>query len=84
MEGPDYTDQYYKGMIPRMFDTLFELVDQSQDDTEFTVKVGMFEIYNEKIFDLLDPNRCNLVIKEDKNRGIFVQDLLEVNVSNSY
>jgi len=44
----------------------------------------MFEIYNEKIFDLLDPNRTNLVIKEDKNRGIFVQDLLEVNVSNSY
>jgi len=73
-----------KGLIPRMFDFVFNYISESGDDTEFTVKVSMFEIYNEKIQDLLDPTRVNLNIKEEKNKGIYVQGLLEINVTDGY
>jgi hypothetical protein len=44
----------------------------------------MFEIYNEKIQDLLDTSRVNLAIKEDKNKGIFVENLCEIPVNDAF
>ena len=60
------------------------LINKTKEDIEFTVKVGMFEIYNEKIMDLLDSERVNLHIKEDKNKGIYVHNLYEVNVNDEF
>ena len=54
------------------------MIEGSSDRIEFNIKVGMFEIYNEKVYDLLDPTESHLAIKEDKIRGIYVQDLYEV------
>ena len=36
----------------------------------------------EKIVDLLDAKKTNLQVKEDKTRGLYIQDATEVNVSN--
>ncbi len=83
MEGPDLQDPEQMGIIPRMFQFIFEYIKQQEECFEFNVKVSMFEIYNERIQDLLDPNRVNLAIKEHENKGgLFVQGLLEVNVVN--
>lgn len=71
MEG-DTSSPELSGIIPRVFSRLMDLIDKSHETIDFTVKVGMFEIYNEKIQDLIDPSRVNLAIKEDKNKGIFV------------
>ena len=53
MEGPDIFDQKMKGAIPRMFQAVFDLIEETTDNIEFGVKVGMFEIYNEKVLSIL-------------------------------
>ena len=42
------------------------------------------EIYLEKIQDLLDPKKTNMQVKEDKTKGIYVQDITEVYVSGAH
>jgi kinesin family protein 5 len=81
MMGPDIADNVSKGIIPRMVGTVFEAIESAGDYLEFTVKVGYCEIYLEKIRDLLNPEKANLSIHEDKNRGIFIADLTEEYVS---
>ena len=54
MEGPDIHDKEMKGLIPRMFDYLFERIDQSPEEIEFNIRCSYIEIYMEKIADLLD------------------------------
>lgn len=44
--------------------------------------MSYFEIYNEKIRDLLDITRTNLPIHEDKNRVPYVKGVTEQFVSN--
>lgn len=44
------------------------------------MKVSMIEIYMEKIKDLLDPKKTNLKIHEEKNKGIFIEDVTETYV----
>jgi hypothetical protein len=41
------------------------------------VRLSYLQIYNEVISDLLRPERTNLVIREDRRRGVFVDGLSE-------
>lgn len=82
-----------------MMDSVFENILNANENFEFTVKVSFLEIYNEKIQDLLDSNKFgfiyiikyqyflvkknNLHVKEDRNHGIFIQDVTEIYVHNS-
>jgi kinesin family protein 5 len=84
MEGPDVIDSDdKKGIIPRMMSYLFETILNSSEHIEFNVKVSFLELYNEKLQDLLDPRKNNLQIKEDKAKGIFVQDATEIYVTSA-
>jgi len=84
MEGPDLIESEDDlGIVPRMMRYLFDLIMNSSEDIEFNVKVSFLELYNEKLQDLLDPRKNNLQIKEDKSKGIFVQDVTEVYVSSA-
>ncbi|EAS03052.3 kinesin motor catalytic domain protein (macronuclear) [Tetrahymena thermophila SB210] len=76
MEGK-HDDPEYMGLIPRMMDKLFDMIADAPSTIEFSIKASFLEIYNEKIHDLLDPSKTNLNVKEDKLRGIFVQDATE-------
>ena len=62
-----------KGIIPRTFEYLFERIAQ-ETDCSYTCKCSYVEIYNEVIYDLLDPNGrvCNL--REDVRAGVFIED----------
>ena len=82
MEGKRGDDEL-AGLIPRMFDYLFECIANADSDIEFQIKCSYLEIYMEKIMDLLDAKKTNLQVKEDKTRGLYIQDATEVNVSNS-
>ncbi|CAD8161308.1 unnamed protein product [Paramecium pentaurelia] len=82
MEGPDNPNERTKGLIPRVMTELFDVVHSKSDDLIYIVKVSFLEIYNEKIMDLLDTNKTNLKIKEDRLRGIFVQNLTEIKVES--
>ena len=70
-------DQQLEGIIPRIIKDLFEYIKNSTEDIEFTVKVSMVEIYMEKIKDLIEPKRNNLNIREDRSKGIYIEDLTE-------
>ena len=73
-----------EGIIPRMIKNVFDNILNSSDNLEFIVKVSMIEIYMEKVRDLIDTNRSNLNIREDKAKGIYIEDLSEHYVSNEY
>lgn len=75
-------DSEYEGIIPRSINLLFDSILNANEDLEFTVKVSMLEIYMEKIRDLLDINRINLNIREDKVKGIYIEDISEYYVSS--
>ena len=76
-------DEENAGIIPRMFDNLFKLISESDPDIEFTIKCSYMEIYMEKIKDLLDNKKVNLQVKEDKIKGLYVQDATEVYVNST-
>lgn len=63
-----------KGIIPRTFSQIMSIINQNPDK-EFLVRVSFLEIYNENIRDLLVDDEKKLDIKEDKDKGIYVQDL---------
>jgi kinesin family protein 5 len=84
MTGYDIEDPSLKGVVPRMIDTVFSHIENSQEHIEFAVKVSYCEIYMEKIKDLLAPHKNNLQVHEDKARGIFIQDITEEYVSSEF
>jgi kinesin family member 5 len=73
----DMEDAQDKGIIPRIVEQLFAAFQTAPQHMEFTVKVGYMEIYMERIRDLLNPQRDNLAIHEDKIHGVYVKDLTE-------
>lgn len=80
MQGDlDFPDE--EGIIPRTINMLFESIMNSPEEIEFTVKTSMLEIYMEKIRDLIDLSRINLNIREDKAKGIYIEDISEYYVS---
>ena len=76
MEGLP-ADNYLKGIIPRMMQLVFDTINSDSNDIEFSVKCQYYQIYNEKIQDLIDPKKTDLSIREDKNKGIWVGDCTE-------
>jgi hypothetical protein len=73
-----------QGIIPRMNNAIFDRIANektSRPTVQFLVTVSYFEIYNEVIFDLLDPtdrkkrmnNKGGLEIKEHPALGVYVK-----------
>ncbi|VVT46768.1 uncharacterized protein SAPINGB_P001377 [Magnusiomyces paraingens] len=85
MMGPNNSidDSELRGAIPRIVDRIFDLIIESSEDIEYTVKVSYMEIYMERIRDLLNPTSDNLPIHEDKTRGVYVKGLVEEYVSSA-
>nr|CAD2137668.1 unnamed protein product [Meloidogyne enterolobii] len=72
-----------QGIIPRIINDIFNHIFNLDDENlEFHIKVSYFEIYNERIRDLLDVTKTNLTIHEDKNRVPFVKNVTELFVSS--
>ncbi|XP_065064430.1 kinesin-like protein KIF15 isoform X2 [Rhopilema esculentum] len=81
---PDDSDNFsheLRGVIPRGFEYMFSLINREQekhgDRKEFICKCSFLEIYNEQIFDLLDPASVGLHLREDIKKGVFVEGLQE-------
>ena len=80
MEGPSLWDTAAQGVIPRAVDKLFALINEADVDTSFSVAVSYYEVYNEKIRDLLNPQQDDLKMREYPNKaeGWFIQDITEM------
>ncbi|KRY43581.1 Kinesin-like protein KIF13A [Trichinella spiralis] len=85
--GKSYTMMGTKeqpGLIPRLCIELFRRIDEHRQDVTFKVEVSYFEIYNEKVRDLLDPNstKSNLKVREHAILGPYVDGLSNLAVSS--
>uniref|UniRef100_A0A8C2ZRT3 Kinesin-like protein n=1 Tax=Cyclopterus lumpus TaxID=8103 RepID=A0A8C2ZRT3_CYCLU len=81
MEGSLH-DPCLMGIIPRITRDIFDHIYSMDEDLEFHIKVSYFEIYLDKIRDLLDVSKTNLSVHEDKNRVPFVKGCTERFVSS--
>ncbi|XP_037612729.1 kinesin-1 heavy chain-like [Sebastes umbrosus] len=69
------------GIIPRIVQDIFNYIYSMDENLEFHIKVSYFEIYLDKIKDLLDVSKVNLSVHEDKNRVPYVKGCTERFVS---
>ncbi|XP_036389002.1 kinesin heavy chain-like isoform X2 [Megalops cyprinoides] len=81
MEGKLH-DPQQMGIIPRIAEDIFNHIFAMDENLEFHIKVSYFEIYMEKIRDLLDVTKTNLAVHEDKNRVPYVKGCTERFVSS--
>eukprot|EP01031_Cornospumella_fuschlensis_P030176 gene30176-36454_t len=78
MEGPSLTDPALKGITPRCIDKLFDCIQQADSAVQFQVVVSYFEVYCEKVRDLLNPSQTNMKVREHNKTGFIIQDLTEI------
>ncbi|POO01404.1 Kinesin-like protein [Trema orientale] len=76
------------GMTPRVFEYLFSRIQKEKEarrdeKLKFNCKCSFLEIYNEQILDLLDPSSSNLQIREDVKKGVYVENLKEIEVTSA-
>ena len=79
----DLQSDINKGISPRIVDEIFQTIAESTSDLEFTVKSSMFEIYMERVRDLLNSTSENLSVHEDKISGVYVKNLTHVYCGNA-
>lgn len=75
--------QENRGIIPRSVEHILSTIRKTKKTTRYRVYCSYLEIYNEKIFDLLNYNDkiSHLDIREDRKKGVYVQDLTTVCVT---
>ncbi|KAG8257292.1 Belongs to the TRAFAC class myosin-kinesin ATPase super [Homalodisca vitripennis] len=82
MMGEDTADGV--GIIPRFSQQLFKIIESSEEYSHTKVEISYFEIYNEKIHDLLGPAQngrsAPLRVREHPELGPYVVDLTVHNV----
>lgn len=78
------------GVIPRSLNHIFQAIDSEKLRTvgtvngswTYTVTLSYLEIYQEKIYDLLEPKDHDLAVREDRQRNIFIPKLAEKTVNS--
>jgi kinesin family member 15 len=69
-----------RGLVPRTLEYLWTNIPL---DCEFHPKCSFYEIYQEKIYDLLDPtNSSPLAVREDSKLGVYVEGCTELAISS--
>jgi hypothetical protein len=82
MYGNDIFDELNKGLIPRVIDHLFQIVEESGEDSVFQLKFSIMQIYKEIVYDLLTGEK-DLKVKESPTKGIYVEGLSEFYIDNT-
>ena len=77
MEGPSIWDTASQGIIPRSIDRVFDNITKADMNISFEVSVSYYEIYCEKLRDLLNPHQDDMKMRETKNNGFIVQEVTE-------
>lgn len=83
----EFVNDEHAGIIPRAIYQIFEHV-SSREKAEITVSLSFLQLYRENIQDLLAPvsgtqtSEDNLAVREDPQRGFYVEGLKEYVVRN--
>ncbi|KAG1684521.1 hypothetical protein DVH05_011035 [Phytophthora capsici] len=78
-----------RGLVPRVFDYLFDNVvaKDSGTNVQHTFACSFLEIYNERVYDLLDggstKDAAGLQLRENGRKGVHIEGLIESVVTNS-
>jgi primosomal protein N' len=56
----------HRGIIPRTSSFIFECIANKESGWEFEIHASYLEVYMERVNDLMDANKTNLDVKEDK------------------
>ncbi|CAL1394971.1 unnamed protein product [Linum trigynum] len=85
MEGPNVleSDDMKKGLFPRVVDGLFEHLASAGDSIKYKITLSMVEIYMEKVRDLFDLSKDNLVIKQNKDHEMLVSGVTKIHLSDT-
>jgi kinesin family member 22 len=87
MQG-DYSSKKKIGLIPRTIKTIFKLFEEKKKTNEkfkndnFDFEISYLEIYNEKVYDLLELKEKECLIREDINHNIIIKNLKIVKILN--
>ncbi|KAG2499154.1 hypothetical protein HYH03_002736 [Edaphochlamys debaryana] len=76
-----------RGLAPRVFEYLYAKITDHEnargpDTVKYNCRCAFLEIYNETIADLLSPSSQNLPIREDPEKGPYVEGLIEAPALN--
>ncbi|KAD7477658.1 hypothetical protein E3N88_00794 [Mikania micrantha] len=77
IDGGSRRHSVNSGMTPRDREA------RREEKIQYTCKCSFLEIYNEQILDLLDPSSTNLQIREDTKKGVYVENLKEIEVTSA-
>ena len=73
------------GLIPRVCEEMYRRIDQiAGPECQVNVEVSFMEIYNENVFDLLNPtgNKSGLKVRNHPTTGPYVEDLSKLAVKD--
>lgn len=87
LEGLDANPSVDRGLTPRIIEHLFGRIQQDEsslklENVKYSCKCSFLEIYNEQITDLLEPMLMNLPVREYHKKGVYVENLTEVEVTS--
>ncbi|XP_052230955.1 kinesin-like protein KIF15 isoform X2 [Dreissena polymorpha] len=86
-EDADNFQHELRGVIPRSFEYLYQLIEREKElhgeGKQFLCKCSFLEIYNEQIFDLLEPSPTVLHLRESLKTGVYVAGLSEKVVADA-
>ncbi|XP_036597403.1 kinesin-like protein KIF19 [Trichosurus vulpecula] len=71
------------GIYLQTLNDLFQAIEETSDDMEYTVSMSYLEIYNEVIRDLLNPSSEFLELREDSKGSIQIAGITEVSTTNA-
>ncbi|ETV84669.1 hypothetical protein H257_03807 [Aphanomyces astaci] len=61
------------GILPRLVERMFDATAVLARDEAIVVSTSCFEVYQERIGDLLTPSNVSLRVREDNDKGIWVE-----------
>ena len=75
-------DHEYEGIIPRSIKEIFDIINKKPEGWFFEIEVSYLEIYMERVNDLLNTNKKNLQIRQNKVGEVYVENLTKENVGS--
>eukprot|EP00794_Sanderia_malayensis_P005306 gene5306-5975_t len=81
--GKSFTVQSQDGLIPTTISELFNRVDSDKAHS-YKVVMSYLQIYHERIYDLLDPQKeADMSLREHPTEGILIEGLTEFEISST-